>query len=72
MDISSVRMPQASQALQQSPLPALRRLSVEETDCEVIIVGSVCTYYLKQLAQEAVCPALDGRRLRNHVIVTHS
>jgi hypothetical protein len=44
----------ATQALRQSVHPALRRLSVEETDTTIVISGRVSTYYLKQLAQEAV------------------
>jgi hypothetical protein len=59
----------ADLALRQSPIPALRKLSVEETDEELVILGSVSSYYLKQLAQEALMPHLDGRTLRNHVKV---
>ena len=59
----------ASQALRRSPLPALRKLSLEETDDVVVINGRVSSYYLKQLAQEAVMPALGGRELRNRVAV---
>lgn len=60
----------AALALRQSPIPALRRLAVEETDSEVVIVGSVSSYYLKQLAQESLMTYLDGRRLLNRVSVT--
>ena len=59
----------ASQALRRSPIPALRKLSLEETDDVVVINGRVSTYYLKQLAQEAVMPSLRGRELRNRVAV---
>jgi hypothetical protein len=59
----------ATQALRLSPLPALRRLSVKESTAWVIISGSVSSYYLKQLAQETVMPALDHRELRNQVSV---
>ena len=55
--------------LRQSPLPDLRRLQVEETEFEVIISGTVSTYYLKQLAQESIRTALGRRRLRNRVVV---
>ena len=58
-----------SQALGRSPIPALRKLSLEETDGVVVINGRVSSYYLKQLAQEAVMPALGGRELRNRVAV---
>lgn len=49
--------------------PALRGLSVRQSDAEVIISGCVSSYYLKQLAQEAVRPVLGGRRLVNRVTV---
>ena len=56
-------------ALRQSPIPALRKLSVEETDSAVVLCGAVSSYYLKQLAQETVRPALGQRRLCNRVVV---
>ena len=56
-------------ALRRSPLPALRRLALHETDTTVVIDGSVSSYYLKQLAQETVMPALNGRQLKNKVTV---
>lgn len=62
-------MSQAELALKQSHNAALRQLSVDETDAEVVIFGSVPTYYLKQMAQETVMPVLDGRKLVNHVEV---
>jgi hypothetical protein len=62
----------AAQALKSSPIPALRKLRVEESEKAVVIVGSVGTYYLKQLAQETVMCTLDGRELRNQVTVQPS
>jgi hypothetical protein len=59
----------AAQALRQSRIPALRRLQVEEKDEAVVITGLVPTYYLKQLAQEALMPTLAGRKLHNRVTV---
>jgi hypothetical protein len=59
----------AEQVLRQSGLPALRQLCVEETDAEVVITGSVSSYYLKQLAQETVMPVLGERDLVNRVLV---
>ena len=59
----------AATALRQSPIPALRKLSVEETAAAVVITGSVSSYYLKQLAQETLMPYLDGRALHNDVLV---
>ena len=69
MSPTTLEVSHASQALRRSPLPALRKLSLEETDCVVVINGRVSSYYLKQLAQEAVMPALGGRELRNRVAV---
>ena len=59
----------AATALRRSPIPALRNLAVEETAEELVILGLVQSYYLKQLAQEALMPHLDGRCLRNLVRV---
>jgi hypothetical protein len=59
----------AMKALRQSPIPALRRLSLDETADTVVISGNVPSYYLKQLAQEAVIPMLAGRALHNRVTV---
>jgi hypothetical protein len=56
-------------ALQHSPLPALRNLSLEETVNTVVILGVVPSYYLKQMAQETVMPLLAGRALHNRVSV---
>ena len=56
-------------ALRQSPIPALRKLAVEETDQAVVLLGSVSSYYLKQLAQEALMAVLDGRKLHNRIAV---
>jgi hypothetical protein len=59
----------AGRALQRSPIPALRNLSLEETVTVVVIRGVVPTYYLKQMAQETVMPLLAGRQLHNRVSV---
>lgn len=61
--------PNPTDALSHNPLPQLRRLVVTETEAEVVITGRVGTFYLKQLAQEAVRPALGRRRLVNRVEV---
>jgi hypothetical protein len=55
--------------LRQSPIPALRKLAVEETEAIVAISGAVSSYYLKQLAQETIMPVLAGRELHNRVAV---
>ena len=62
----------AATALRQSPIPPLRKLSVEETDTTLVICGSVSSYYLKQLAQEALIPLLEGRELVNQVTVVRN
>ena len=69
MKPSPIIQTQAALALLQSPIQALRNLSVEETDSAVVISGRVSSYYLKQLAQETVMPVLDQRALLNRVAV---
>ena len=59
----------AADALRDCSLSFLRHLQVTETEEEVVLSGRVGTYYYKQLAQEAVMPALNDRRLRNLVVV---
>jgi hypothetical protein len=61
----------AAVALRHNSIPALRKLVIDETDEAVVIRGSVTSYYLKQLAQEALMPYLDGRTLLNRVTVLH-
>ena len=58
-----------SMALRQSPIPALRKLSIEETEDAIVICGAVSSYYLKQLAQETIMPVLGRRELHNRVAV---
>ena len=60
---------QASEALLHSPIPALRKLQVEQTNGELVLSGSVPSYYLKQLAQETVLPYLDHCALVNRIMV---
>ena len=60
---------QATSVLRESPLPALRKLSIQETEVSVMILGRVPSYYMKQLAQETVMPVLGGRALVNRVTV---
>jgi hypothetical protein len=55
--------------LTASPLPQLRRLVVTATDEEIVITGRVSSYYMKQLAQEALRTAIGDRRLLNQVEV---
>jgi hypothetical protein len=52
----------AQSALSNSTVYALRELTVEPVDDGLLISGSVCSFYHKQLAQEtvrAVAPAVD-------------
>jgi hypothetical protein len=69
--IATLREPpaRAESLLRDNPVNDLRRLDVAESDGEIVISGIVSSYYLKQMAQEAVRPVLGGRRLRNNVIV---
>ena len=61
--------PGVAELLSQSPQPLLRRLKVEETEEEIVLTGTLPTYFLKQLAQETVRPNLAGRRLTNRIVV---
>ncbi len=67
--ISPLVQSPAMVALRHSPIPALRKLAVEESDTTLVLLGNVSSYYLKQLAQETVMQALDGRELLNRVAV---
>lgn len=55
--------------LSGSPIPELRKLVVTETEQEVVISGQVSSFYIKQMAQEAVRSAVAGRQLQNKVVV---
>ena len=54
MAITSLAQVRPHQALLHSPIPAIRRLRAEESELEVVLTGSVASYYLKQLAQVTV------------------
>jgi hypothetical protein len=69
MSTSTLEQSRAAEALRRSNIPAIRNLSIEETDVCVVLQGSVVSYYMKQLAQETVMSFLDGRELRNRVAV---
>jgi hypothetical protein len=49
-------------ALDESKIPALRRVVVEECTATVVLTGVVPSFYMKQLAQETV-RGLCGQRL---------
>lgn len=65
----TLMLPTAATALRSASNPELRRLEVHETDDEVRVIGQVSSFYLKQLAQEAVRPAANGRPIVNRVEV---
>lgn len=69
MSASLVLISQPAAVLNSSPLPQLRRLSVTVSEAEIVITGRVSSYYMKQLAQEAIRSTLGDRRLLNHVEV---
>jgi hypothetical protein len=69
MPPSTPDLSQTARALRLSPLPVLRELSLHETDAAVTLHGQLPSYYLKQLAQEAIIPTLGGRALLNRVKV---
>jgi hypothetical protein len=72
MSPSTLEQSELTLAMRRSPIPALRKLTLEESENGVIIEGQVSSYYLKQLAQETILPLLDGRPLFNrvHVVTT--
>jgi hypothetical protein len=72
MSATTLEPSRALLALHNSMIPALRKLRLEETNQAIIIYGVVSSYYQKQLAQEAIKPVLDGRKLLNRVIVDRS
>lgn len=59
----------ATEVLRQSPQPLLRRLHVYESAEEIILAGTLPSYFLKQVAQETIRPVLGGRRLLNRIEV---
>jgi hypothetical protein len=69
MPLLSLEPSRAELALRQSPIPALRRLSVQVTDSTIVITGTVPSYYLKQLAQETLMSLRGARKLENRVLV---
>jgi hypothetical protein len=62
----------AGSQLRENPINDLRPLQLTASEDEIVISGVVNSYYLKQMAQETVRPALAGRRLRNKIVVAAS
>ena len=46
-------------------------VNVEESTDQVVLSGSVPSFYVKQVAQEAVREHVGQRRLQNHLRVSH-
>lgn len=65
----SAKASSAGIALRSCPFSALRNVILEEIGERVIIHGIVNSYYLKQIAQEAIIPVLAGRSLENQIRV---
>jgi hypothetical protein len=63
---------QAKKLLNESPFPALRMLQVEQLGENVLLLGQVESFFLKQLAQETVRSATRGIEMVNHVAVHQS
>lgn len=59
----------AQQALSNSPVYALRELTVEPRDDGLLISGSVTSFYHKQLAQELVLAVVGSVEVVNKVNV---
>ncbi len=59
----------AEEALKTCGIPALRAVVVHEEQTLLILKGRLPSYYLKQLAQEAVMPFLGTRIMENRIVV---
>ena len=60
---------EAESALQTSPVFALRSLGVEQVDDNLLLSGTVTTFYYKQLAQEVIRSVANGMGVINSVKV---
>ncbi len=59
----------AQKSLAISPVYALRELRVEQQGEALLIVGTVSSFYHKQLAQEVVRAAVEGVEMINSINV---
>lgn len=59
----------AQQALTESPVYALRELVVKRDGETLVLIGEVCSFYHKQLAQELVRQYAEGVEVVNTVRV---
>ncbi len=60
---------EARSALLDSPIFALRELAVEQTGQQLLLSGTVSSFYHKQVAQEVVRGFANGMQVVNHVEV---
>jgi len=70
--ISTPNIGAVSRALRSSPYGQLQRLACELRDDQIVLQGTVDSYYLKQLAQEAALKATNDCRICNEVEVRAS
>lgn len=61
--------PVAQTALASSPIFELRDLRVEQHDQVLLLLGSVSSFYHKQLAQEIVRAVCEGLEVTNSISV---
>lgn len=61
--------PRAQQALQASPIYALREVRVEQAGTTLLLSGRVSSFYHKQLAQELVLALAEGVEVVNTIDV---
>ena len=69
LDLPDRTAESASAVLAACDHPQIRRLVCRESEDEVELSGRVASFYLKQVAQEAIREAVAGRRLVNRVVV---
>ena len=62
----------AQQALLESPVYSLRELVVQRDGETLVLIGEVCSFYHKQLAQELVRQFAEGVEVVNTVSVQES
>ena len=68
--ISDLR-PRVQAALADSPVYELRNLNVEQREGKLIIIGSVSSFYHKQLAQEVVRSVCRDSEIHNAILVKY-
>jgi hypothetical protein len=61
--------PRAQEALQASPIYALRDVRVEQTGKQLMLTGRVSSFYHKQMAQELVLALAEDVEIVNTIHV---